>query len=114
MPGPATVPNGNVSNIFVLNATLSPTSVTGGVTGEQIFTVKGIKLGDYVDVNVPQSQAYISLGNTRASANDSLAIEFYNSSTATITPTASSIYTVLVVRYENYAENSSAPSGIVG
>jgi hypothetical protein len=114
MPGPATVPNGNVSLILVLNATLSPTSVTGGVTGEQIFTVSGLKVGDFVDVNVPQSQAYISIGNTRVSANNSLAIEFYNASTATITPTAASVYTVFVARYENYAENSSAPTGIVG
>jgi hypothetical protein len=98
--------------MFVLNATLSPTSITGGVTGEQIFTVSGLKIGDFVDVNVPQAQSYISVVNARVSANNSLALQFYNASTATITPTAASIYSVFVARYENYAENSSAPAGI--
>ena len=113
MGGPATVPYGNCSNVFVLNLTLSPTSVAPNISAEQTFTVPGLHLGDFVEVNVSgANQAGLAIGNTRVSTKDTIGITFANLTAATITPTASTIYTVFVARYENYGETASAPSGI--
>lgn len=112
MSGPATVALGNVSLTMVLNTTLSPTSVANATSAEQTFTVGGIKVGDFVYATKPTTQAGLVIGNVRVSANNTLAIAFGNLTAATITPTASEVYTVFVARYENYSESGSAPSAI--
>jgi hypothetical protein len=113
MGGPATNTIGNVSLVMVLNLTLSPTSVAPNTSAEQTFTVPGLHLGDYVNANNSGApQAGLTITNTRATANGTIGITFGNLTAATITPTASSVYTVFVARYENYGESASAPSGI--
>ena len=98
---PSTIPRGNVSNTFAIAVTLSPVSVAPNTSAEQTFTVKGIHLGDYVDVNKPTTQAGLAVGGSRVSAADTLAIAFSNVTAATITPTASEIYTVAILRPDN-------------
>jgi hypothetical protein len=114
MPGPATIPAGNVSFTWVLNATLTPASVSNGVSAEQTFTVPGLRTGDFVAVSKPTTQANLIIGNVRVSAKDTIAINFANVGAATITPTAGEVYTVKVDRYENYALAGSAPAGYPG
>jgi hypothetical protein len=96
---------GNVSSMGVVSVTLSPALVAANTTAEQTFTVPGLKVGDYVDVNKPTSQAGLGVVGFRVSAADTLAITFSNNTAAGITPTASEIYTVCVVRPD------SAPAG---
>jgi hypothetical protein len=98
---------------MVLNATLSPASVAPNVSAEQTFNVKGIHLGDYVNANVAGApQSGLTITNVRVTADSTLGITFGNLTAATITPTASTVYTVFVGRYENYSETGSAPIGI--
>lgn len=91
-------PIGNVWKDAVFTVTLSPTSVSNASTIEQTFTVTNLVLGDFVYVNKPTSQVGLGITNSRVSAAGVLAIQFMNVTAATITPTASEAYVVLVMR----------------
>lgn len=111
-PGPASQltanpqsPVGNLIKIGSFPLTLSPTSVANATTAEQTFANTGIGLltTDLVLVQKPTAQAGLFIGGSRVSASDTLAITFGNVTSATITPTASEVYTVGVFRVQpNY------------
>jgi hypothetical protein len=107
MPNPNTVPLGNIKGNWVLAVTLSPAALGATTSGEQTFTVPGVQLGDFIDISKPSVQAGLSLGNVRASALNTIAVEFVNTSNGTLTPTASEIYNVGVTRPENTTNNVS-------
>jgi len=100
MAGGSSLPYGNVKNVFMLTPALTFTPATiAGTTGSEVTcTVNGVILGDFVDISKPTEQSYIGIGNVRVSAVNTLAITFTNTSTGTVTPTASEVYTVLVFR----------------
>jgi len=89
---------GNIALSALLGVTLSPASVANATTAEQTFTVTGLQVGDFVNVTKPTTQAGLGIVNSRVSAANTLAITFSNSTAATITPTASEVYTVAVDR----------------
>ena len=111
MPGPTSIPRGNVGLLMVLSVALTPASVSNATSAEQTFTVNGLQLGDNVDVSKPTTQANLIIGNVRVSAVNTLAINFANVGAATITPTAGEVYSVIVSRYEN-ASMGSAPAAL--
>jgi len=116
-PGPNSVtlpdtvqsPVGNVWKIGVFSITLSPASVANATSAEQTFAATGIGLltTDLVNVSKPTAQAGLGIVNARVSAADTLALTFMNCTAATITPTASEVYQVEVVRVQ---PNWSAPA----
>ena len=108
---PSTLARGNIVNQWTLAITLSPTSVANATSAEQTFALVGLHLGDFVDVSKPTAQAGLGIVGTRVSAKDVLAITFMNATAATITPTASEIYTVQVNRPENLVSNVSSLGG---
>lgn len=107
LPDTVSLPVGNVWKVGSFSLTLSPTAVANGTSAEQTFAMTGLLTTDYVAVNKPTAQAGLGIAGTRVSASDVLAITFGNFTTATITPTASEAYRVLVVRV---MPNWSAPS----
>jgi hypothetical protein len=114
MPGPSTVCYGNIRGSWILATTLSPVSVGVTTSTEQTFTVTGLNLGDFIDVSKPTTQPGLALGNCRVSASNTLAINFVNITAATITPTASEVYTLVVTRPENLnPSNNSILSQLV-
>jgi hypothetical protein len=76
---------------------LAPLSVAGGATAEQIFTVAGLAVGDFVDLSPPAVTPGIGLGGARVSAANTLAVTFQNTTGGALTPPAGT-YIVLVVR----------------
>lgn len=116
-PGPNTVsapdtvqmPTGNIWKIGQFTLTLTPVSVANATTTEQTFGTTGIGLltTDVVLVQKPTTQPGLAIGGTRVSAADTLAINFVNVSSATITPTAGEAYKVSVFRIQ---PNWSAPA----
>lgn len=94
------VVRGNLAFSALIGPTLSPTSVAPNTTAEQTFAVAGLALGDFVNAIKPTAQAGLGLVNARVSAANTLALTFINSTAATITPTASEIYTVGIDRPE--------------
>jgi hypothetical protein len=112
MPNPNTISRGNIIGEWALAVTLSPTSCSATTTTLQTFTVTGLQLGDIVDVttNSPISTTGgLGIINSRVSAANTLQLEFINPSNGVITPTASTVYTLLVSRPEQLtATNVSA------
>ena len=101
MPGPTTIAEGNVKNSWLLAVTLSPVSVAANTTAEQAFTVAGLQVGDFVDVNKPSVQAGLGIVNSRVSAANTLQIGFVNATGSPITPTAAETYALNVTRADN-------------
>lgn len=82
------------SNLYQL--TLSPASVAANTTAEQTFTLTGLMVNDFVDIqSIGTQQAGLSIGNSRVSAANTLAVSFTNATASTITPTATASYLVL-------------------
>lgn len=94
---------GNIANVNVINAIIDATSVAANTSAEQTFTVDGLKVTDTVFVNKPDLDAGLAIGNTRVSADDTLAITFVNSTAAAIDPAAEN-YKILVVGAEGLAD----------
>lgn len=91
---------GNIQFSALLAPTLSPISVAANTVAEQTFTVQGLQVGDFINVTKPTTQAGLGIVNARVSAANTLAIAYMNATAATITPTASEIYTVAIDRPE--------------
>lgn len=77
----------NEDRFGVVSLTIDPASVTTGTASEQTFTVPGLKVGDFVMVNKPSTSG-IAIGHCRASAANTLAINFVNATAATVDPVA--------------------------
>lgn len=101
-PDTVQYPVGNLWKIGTFNVTLSPASVANATAAEQTFAATGIGLlaTDLVVVQKPAAQAGLGIVGSRVSAADTLAITFGNFTAATITPTASEVYTVGVFRVQ--------------
>lgn len=105
-PGPNSVtapdvvqmPIGNTWKSGTFSLTLSPAAVANATSAEQTFTMTGLLTSDYVYVNKPTAQAGLGIVGARVSATGVLALTFMNATAATITPTASEVYTVFVAR----------------
>lgn len=104
MPGSSDIALGNIQYNSLLQATLSPASVANATTAEQTFSVVGLQLGDIVNVTKPTSQAGLGIVGSRVSANNVLAVTYINATAATITPTASEVYVINLIRRENQGQ----------
>jgi len=91
---------GNVQQLYIMKATLSPAEVAAATSAEQTFTLKGLRLTTdmIVSVSKPTTQAGLGIAGWRISANDTVGITFMNATAAAITPTASQEYQFLVAR----------------
>ncbi len=69
-------------------ATIDVASVAANTTAEQVFTIKGLRVGDFVSVCKPTLHAGLGVVNARVSAADSLALSFVNATGAPIDPAA--------------------------
>lgn len=103
---------GNVAQEYLLNVTLSPASVAANTTAEQTFTVNGLQVGDFVEINKPSVQAGLGIVNTRVSAANTLAITFSNNTAAAIVPTASEVHFLCVTRAVASQVSAGLPSSL--
>lgn len=107
LPDVVQMPVGNVWKTGMFNITLSPVAVANATSAEQTFAVTGLLTTDFVAVSKPTADAGVGVVNARVSASGVLALTFMNSTTATVTPTASQVYTLFVARI---LPNWTAPS----
>jgi hypothetical protein len=75
-----------VAPLVVYSVSLAPVSVANNTTAEQTFTVTGLLVNTPVWVNKPSAQPGLGIVGVRVSAANTLAINYGNSSAATITP----------------------------
>lgn len=99
MPG-TMIARGNIVTTYLMGPTLTPVAVAQAITAEQSFTVRGLLVGDYVNVscNVAQT-AGVGVANARVSAADTLTIGFSNSTAGSLTP-AAGVYLIELNRAE--------------
>lgn len=83
----------------IISQSLDVASVAANTSAEQTFTVKGLKVGDFVRVQKPSLTAGLVIGNARVSAADTLAITFGNLTASPIDPAAET-YLIHVFRPE--------------
>lgn len=83
----------------VCTLSINVASVDANTTAEQIFTLTGVKPGDYVGVNKPSCDAGLGIGGVRVSAADTIAITYINATGSAIDPAAET-YTIWVMRPE--------------
>lgn len=74
--------------LLLYAAALTPVSVAANVMAEQTFTVTGLIAGTPVWVNKPSAQAGLGIVGARVSALNTLAINYVNTTSTAIVPTA--------------------------
>ena len=89
-----------------LTQTLTPAGVAANTTAEQTFTVTGLIAGTEVYVTKPTVTANLMIVGARVSAANTLAINYGNNTSATITPPAEA-YTIAYWTTEAPAAGSS-------
>ena len=110
MPGmlSSTICRGNVLYDGMLQVTLTPVSVAGSTAVEQSFTIQGLQLNDFLDVNCNAAQtAGITIGNARVSALNTMTLEFANATGGALTP-VTAVYNINVSRAEGQMPSSAA------
>lgn len=102
MPMSTTLARGNVGFEAVLQVPISPpSSLAANSTTEVLYTVAGIVLGDFLEINKPSHTAGLSIGNIRASAANQIGIQWVNSTTSTITSPPNENYLIAVTRFDS-------------
>jgi hypothetical protein len=77
--------------------TMTPASVAAAITVEQTFTVTGINSNDIIILNPPSITAGIGIAGVRASAKNTIAITFINTTAGALTPPAGS-YNIIAIK----------------
>jgi hypothetical protein len=109
---PLQTATGNLQAQYLMSVTLSPSAVSANTSAEETFSVNGLLVGDFVQVNKPTAQAGLAIVGQRVSANNTLAITFGNFTASPITPTASQAYTILVSRPMAYTLSDGLPTSL--
>lgn len=74
----------NEDRMGVSTLVIDPASVANIVTVEQTFTLNGLKVGDFVAVSKPTTDAGLGVAGARVSAANTLAITFVNPTAAPV------------------------------
>ena len=77
----------------VFSLTIDVASVAAATSAEQTFTLRGVRVGDFVAVSKPSLTAGLAIGSARVSAADTIAIQFINATAGALDP-ASETYLV--------------------
>ena len=76
----------NEDRFGVVTTTIDVASVAANTTAEQSFTIRGLKVSDFVEVCKPTLHAGLGVVNARVSAPDTLALSFVNATASPIDP----------------------------
>ena len=111
MPSSTTIARGNVQLEAILQISVTPpATMAANTTVESTYSVPGICVGDFIEINKPSHTTGLSIGNVRASAANQIAIQWVNSTTGTITNTPNELYLIVVSRFDSYPQ--TPPSAI--
>lgn len=80
-------------------AAASPTAVTANTTAARDITVTGVTTDDILlNVVKPTAQTGLGIAGARIKATDTVEVVFVNATAGSITPTASEVYKVAVIK----------------
>lgn len=87
-----------IIDIRDVNVALSPVAISANTTTEQTFTVTDLKFGDSViSITKPSLTAGVGVLQARVSADNTLAIQYINVTTGSITPIQET-YSIIYIR----------------
>jgi hypothetical protein len=100
--------HGNMRNILAVEFGSDKTwDSVASTTAEQTATIRGLKSTDkIISVTKPTHQTGLGVVGWRVSAADTISITF--ETTATVTPTASEVYTAFIARLEHTQTDANA------
>ena len=101
MPGPATVTRGNIGLEMLLSAILTPPNVAANTTAVQTYTIQGLNLYDFIEMNQLSHIVGLSIGNCWVSATNTLSVQFVNSTGSAINSSPATQFILNVDRSEN-------------
>jgi len=101
--------HGNAYSINIVKADWAIPAIDANTTEENTFTLKGVKLGDFVIVSKNSHDAGVTIGSSRVSADDTVAVTMVNA-TGSEVDAADTEVTALVIRPEGDASN--LPTGL--
>lgn len=115
--GQAAIPNTGVSTgagaLTHYTSTQSPgTAVTTLTTSEQSITVTGVLATDLVVINKPSSQVGLPMCTGRVSAANTVRLVFANTTTGSLTPTASEAYIITTVPADLQLSATLTPAAV--
>lgn len=90
---------GNCSTISTVSVSWTPAEVATITAPAQTVTVPGVKVGDVILVTPPGQQAGVTIGSARASAANTVSVQFVNPTGSGVTPTAGT-YKFTVIRQD--------------
>jgi len=96
---PSVYASGNLSNEWILLLTPNlTTSIPANSSAEISVTVNGVLLSDFVEVNKQNHVAGLSVGNSRVTAVNTIAIQMVNSTASPIALQTTDQYLVSIER----------------
>jgi len=102
MPSSTTLARGNVQLEAILQISVTPpATMAANTTVESTYSVPGICVGDFIEINKPSHTTGLSIGNVRASAANQIAIQWVNSTTSSITNPPNEQYLIAVTRFDS-------------
>jgi len=97
-----TIARGNLLLEEVLAVSLTPnngSNIAANTSVETTYTLPGVQLNDFIEINKPSHTTGLVIGNVRVSAANQVAVMWANVTTAAITPTAET-YLLAIARCE--------------
>jgi hypothetical protein len=111
MPQSTTIARGNVQMEVLLQITVTPpATLAASTTTESTYSVPGVMVGDFIEINKPSHTTGLSIGNVRVASNNNIAIQWVNSTTSTITNAPNEQYLIVVSRFDSMPQ--TPPSAI--
>jgi hypothetical protein len=107
MPGSSDIPRGNLEMIQMcyVPALTVPASIPASSSGQQSFTLKGVRLGDIVSMNVIGAVGGLVFnGSALITARDTVTVSFANVTTAAIAGAGPFTALAIVIRCSNVLE----------
>lgn len=85
--------------VIAQSITISPVAVAASTSAEQTFAIANLGTDDVVlSVTKPTVQAGLGIAGARVASAGTIGINFMNSSTVSVTPTASQVYEVAILK----------------
>jgi hypothetical protein len=109
MASSTTLARGNVQlEAILLSPLTTPASLAANTTVELAYTIVGVALGDFIEINKPSHVVGLSIGNVRVSAQNTVAIQWVNNTAGTITGGLTENYLLVVSRFDGFPQNPPA------
>lgn len=97
-----TIARGNILLEEVMQVSLTPnngTAIPANSSVENTYTLQGVQMNDFIEINKPTHTSGLCIGNVRVSAVNQISIQWCNVTTGSVTG-VNEIYLIAISRCE--------------